>query len=299
MNIKSILAITDFSTAAEHGLERAALIAARHQAKLRVIYGAEVPNLAFSDPFARLQQRGRQLARRHAILVEVIGHTTSMLDDVVKHARSANLLVLDHRRHRALQTFWRGTTLDQLMRRGPCPVLIVKQAPSRWYGRVLIAVDFTVASEELVRIASNFDVESEPELFHSFETFNNAGLRSNTGSGEVMDACRQAPLQDRPDRWFRLSGSLGTVGHRVTSLTGRGAPAREIAAHQDFVRSDLIIVGKNRRSTCVDFLLGNVARRLINWVNSDILVVPHDYQALSSAVAKKRIETMLSGVRLM
>jgi hypothetical protein len=56
-------------------------------------------------------------------------------------------------------------------------------------------------------------------------------------------------------------------------------------------------VGKNRNSTVIDFLFGNVARRLINWVNSDVLVVPHDYHAPSGTVAKERIQTMLNGVR--
>lgn len=126
MSIKAILALTDFSTAAEHGLERAALIAARHQAKLRLIYGADVPNPGLMDSFACLQQCGRQLARRHAITVEAVDHTGDMLNEVVKHAGRANLLVLVPRRHRVLQTFWRGKTLDQLMRRCQCSVRIVK-----------------------------------------------------------------------------------------------------------------------------------------------------------------------------
>lgn len=300
MNIKSILAITDFSTAAEHGLERAALIAARHQAKLRIIYGAEVPNLAFSDPFARVQQRGRQLARRHAIMVEAIGHTANMLDDVVQHAHSANLLVLDHRRHRALQTFWRGTTLDQLLRCCQCPVLIVKQAPRARYERLLVAADGTTAeSEKLARYASSFEGESELELFHCLATLSNAGLRSNAGIVEVMTALRHAALPGTQGQSLRFSDSYDTRRNRVMSCAGRVEPAREIAVHQDFVRADLVIVGRNRNSTVVDFLFGNVPRQLINWVNSDVLVVPHEYQGLSSAVAKERIETMLSRVRLM
>ena len=38
MNIQSIFAITDFSTQAEQGLERAALLAHAHDAKLSVMY---------------------------------------------------------------------------------------------------------------------------------------------------------------------------------------------------------------------------------------------------------------------
>ena len=106
-----------------------------------------------------------------------------------------------------------------------------------------------------------------------------AGRIPNTGSVEMMTAYRQAALQDTQDRSIRFSDSFDTRRNRVTSLAGRSEPAREIAVHQDFVHSDLVIVGKYRSSTFVDFLFGNVARRLINWVDSDVLVVPHDYHA--------------------
>lgn len=296
MNIESILAVTDFSTAAEHGLERAALIAVRHQAKLRIIYGAEVPNPGLADPSSRLRQRGRQLARRHSIMVEVLEHTENMLDDLVKQARSANLLVLDHRRHRTLQVFWRGTTLDQLLRRCRCPILVVKQKPCERYERMLVAVNFTVESEKLVRYASSLDADSELELFHSFEALYGAGLHANKGSREAIMEYRKVARQGAADRSLRISDFFDTRRNRVTSLVGSSDPAREIAMHQSFIRSDLVIVGNKRNSALVDLMLGNVAKRLIYWVDSDILVIPHDYQAPTSDVAKERLRTSLYGL---
>lgn len=297
MNIESILAVTNFSTTAEHGLERAALIAVKHQAKLRIIYGAEVFNPGLADPSARLRQRGRQLARRHSIKVEVLEHIENMLDDLVNHARSANLLVLDHRRHRTMQTLWRGTTLDQLLRRCRCPILVVKQIPCERYERVLVAVDFTVESEKLVRYASSLDAESELELFHSFEALDKAGLRANEGSQQVITAYRRMAGQGAADRSLRMSEFFGVRRNRVTSLVGRSDSAREIAVHQSFIHSDLVIVGNRRRSAFVDFLSGNVAKRLMDWVDSDIVVFPHDYQAPTSAVAKERLQTPLCKLR--
>ena len=297
MNIKSILAVTDFSTAAEHGLERAALIAVRHQAKLRIIYGAEVPNPGLADPASRLRQRGRQLARRHSIKVEVLEHTESMLDDLVKQARSANLLVLDHRRHRTLHTFWRGTTLDQLLRRCRCPILVVTQKPCERYERMLVAVNFTVESEKLVRYASSLDAESELELFHSFDALYGAGLRANKDSRDAMSEYRKVARQGAPDRSLRVSDFFDTRRNRVTSLVDSSSdPAREIAMHQSFIRSDLVVVGNKRNSALVDLMLGNVAKRLLYWVDSDILVIPHDYQAPTSDVAKERLRTPLHGL---
>ena len=298
MNIKSILAVTDFSMAAEQGLERAALLAARHQAKLRIIYGAEVPNLGLADPMARLQQRGRQLARRHSTPVEVIGNTSNMLDDLLRHARSANLLVVDHRNERSLSAFWRGTTLDQLLRRCPCPILIVKQEPQENYKRIMVAIDGTVQPQRLVQFASGVEVHSELEVFHSFEALNIPGSNDGAQSNDALRLHRRAARPDGLRRAIRFSDYFETRRNRVTSLTGRRSePAREIAAHQNFAQSDLIVVGNQRRSTLADFLFGNVAGRLANLASSDVLVFPHDYQAPSGALATDRIRTLLNRQR--
>ena len=72
MRLQTILALTDFSAQAEHGLERAAMLAATHNARLRILYGAETPNPKFVDSFARLEQRARQLARRHGVQVVAV-----------------------------------------------------------------------------------------------------------------------------------------------------------------------------------------------------------------------------------
>jgi nucleotide-binding universal stress UspA family protein len=293
MRIHSILALTDFSTPAEHALDRAALLAVRHRARLRIMYADEVPNLRFSDPFARLQQRARQLARRHGIAAEALAHSGGMVDAIVRHAARADLLVLDPRHHRVAYAFWRGTTLDQLMRRCPCPVLVVKQAPSRPYRHLLVAVDFTPESKKLVRYASGFEGESALELFHAFNTFDESGVRSDAGSTEAMQAYRQAVLQDTQNRLIQFSDSLDTRRNRASVADGFAEPARQIAVHQDFVRSDLVIVGKRRDSTLVDFVFGSVARRVVSLVGCDVLVVSHDYQAPSGAAAKRRMQSLL------
>lgn len=208
MSFKSILALTDFSTSAEDALDRAGLLAARRRASLRIMYADEVPSLKFSDPFARLQQRARQLARRHCIAVEALPHSGDMIEAIVLQAARADLLVLDHRQHRSPQAFWRGTTLDQLMRRCPCPVLVVKQAPSGPYGHILLDVDLTPESKELVRYASGSDVESAVEYFHALSTFSEPGTRSDLvvvgqyGSTTLVDFL------------------FGSVARRVVSLAG-------------------------------------------------------------------------------
>ena len=293
MTLHSILALTDFSTPAEHALDRAALLAARHRASLRIMYADEVPSLRFTDPFARLQQRARQLARRHGIAAQALAHSGDMVDAIVRHAARADVLVLDPRPHRAKHAFWRGTTLDQLMRRCPCPVLVVKQAPPRPYREVLVAVDFTPESRELVRYASGFERESALELFHALNTDIEPGVRAGGVSAEAMKAYRQAVLQDAQERLIRFSNSLDTRRNRASLAAGRAEPASHIAVHQAFTGSDLVIVGKRRSPALVDFVLGSVARRVVSRAGCDVLVVGHDHQAPTGAAARHRMQSLL------
>ncbi|MEP6589288.1 MAG: universal stress protein [Polaromonas sp.] len=215
MHLHSILAITDFSTQAEHGLDRAALVAAAHQAKLRVLYFTESATHGFLYPDGRLAQRARQLARRHDITVDAVTRSCNSLNDIVKEAGSADLLVVDERRQRTLTSLWRGTEVAQLLRRCPCPVLVVKQAPSKHYSSMLIATDFTAESLALVRYCSGFDINSELELFHARRTINNANPSLAKASVERETAFRQEAHRLLKGRLFELTDSFDTRLSRV------------------------------------------------------------------------------------
>lgn len=292
MNIQSIFAITDFSTEAEQALERAAMLAHTHQAKLYVMYATEVSNPKFSDPFARLEQRSRQLARRHQICVKAVARTGGMVDDILKQCSRSNLLVLDQRTHREPWLFWQGSTLDQLLRDSPCPVLIVKQPPVQTYGRLLVAVDFTQASKELVRHASSLALDAELELFHTANGADSAWSQPKLMSSEAVNAFRQKAHRGARDRLFRFTDASTTRRNRVSSVAGRGEPARQTVVQQEASQADLIVVGKERSFTITDFLLGSFAQRLTQWANCDVMVVPNDYEAHTGATAATRIQAL-------
>lgn len=283
MPLKIILALTDFSTASEHSLERAAQLAVEHQAELRILYAAEQPDRKFLDPLARLQQRGRQLGRRHDISVQALSHSDCVLDDALEHAADADLLVLDQRLHRHLLKFWRGTTLDHLIRHCECPILVVKQASNIPYEKTLVAIDFSAESTNLVRYASRFGRDSELELFNASTRVSENRLDQAGGRSALMKAYRQAAFQNSHARQLRLSNSFDTRRNRVDTVAGGEDTVRQIAVHQDASRADLVVVGQARRSPLLDLLYSSVARQLIPVVQSDILVVSENWTAAPAA----------------
>ena len=277
MRLKTIVALTDFSAQAEHSLERAALMARAHEAQLRILYGAEVPHPKFDDPFARLEQRGRQIARRYGITTVAVSGSGDLLADTLEQARQADLLVLDHRAHRAWPRFWRGSTVEQVINRSVCPVLVVQQPPRGAYEQILVAVDFSEVSRSLVRYASGFETGAAMELFHAVDSRAKARLRCAEATLSLVRSYRRLALKNAQDRLFRITDSFDARRNRVGTLKGRSDPVLQTTVQQESTNADLVVVGKARRPLFVDWLLGSMARRLIGGVDCDVLVVPHDY----------------------
>lgn len=276
MTFDSILALTDFTTQSEHALDRAALLAGQHNAPLRLIHFAEEPHRFFSDPIARLSQRARQLTRRHGIRAVALERNPVTLDDVMQECHSASLLVMGPLWQRNWKTFYRGTTLDQFVHDSPCPVLVVKQAAGRTYEQVLVAVDLTPRSRDLIAYARRFASPSALQLFHAIDTIEESKLRSADVSFEAIRANRLDSRQHAKDRLMQLTRALGMAGSAMAFDVGNGDPAYQTAVQQQATRAELVVVGKRRVSTLTRFFTGSVAQRLAKWAESDVLVVPFD-----------------------
>ena len=277
MTIQSILALTDFSSHAENSLERAARIASNHQASLVLMYSAEEPNAKLVDPLTRLAQRARQLARRYNIQVEALNRSGEVPADVVAQARHADLLVLDHRRHRHWSRFWRSTVLDHLLQRCHCPILVVKTTPAQPYTRVLVSVNLNTAARALVRYANGFEATAELELFHAVTGYTSSRLRMADVSTEAIAAYEQTTHIQTTQQILKLTDSFDTRRNRVMSAIGQGDPARQAAVQQEAINADLIVVGKRQHAPWLDLLFESTSQRLLRWASSDILVVPHGY----------------------
>lgn len=276
MTFDAILALTDFTTQSEHALDRAALLAGQHNAPLRLIHFAEEPHRFFTDPIARLSQRARQLTRRHGIRVQALERCPVTPEEVFQESLSASLLVMGPLWQRHWKTFYRGTTLDQFVHGSPCPVLVVKQMATRTYEQVLVAVDLSPRSRELIGYARQFASPSALKLFHTIDTIEESKLRSADVSFDAILANRLDSRQQAKDRLMQLTRTLGAGGNAMAFDVGNGDPAYQTAVQQQATRAELVVVGKRRTSALARFLTGSVAQRLAKWAESDVLVVPFD-----------------------
>jgi nucleotide-binding universal stress UspA family protein len=277
MHLQTIVALTDFSAAAEQGLERAALLAASHNARLRILYGTDCPDPKIVDPQARLEQRARQLARRHSIVVKAVARTGDEVSDALVESKNADLLVLDRRVQFSWRDVLRGAPLTRILRGSMCPVLVVQSEPQGAYERLLVEVDFSEASTALMHYAGALDNDAAMELYHALDLREEAQLRSAEASQQAIESYRVESLHSARQRMLSLSDTSDARRNRVDSMVGVGDPARQLAVQQERTGADLVAVGHKRRSALVELLMGSVAQRLVGGIACDVLVFPHDY----------------------
>jgi nucleotide-binding universal stress UspA family protein len=274
MTFDSILAITDFTASSEQALDRAALLASQHGAPLRLIYFAEEAHRFFSDPVARLSQRARQLARRHGIRVHALQRYPMKVEDIVVESRASSLLVVGPVWRRRWTTFFLGTGLDHLVRESGCPVLVVKQAASHGYANVLVAVDLSPRSGDLIAYAREFALPSTVKLFYAIDTVEESRLRMADVTWEAMRANRLDSRHRARERLVQLTSTMQGAESDVSFDVGNGDPAYQAAVEQQASRAELVVVGQRGVSTLARWFMGSVAERLARWAEGDVLVVP-------------------------
>ena len=253
-------------------------IAADHHARLRIHYGTDTPDPKFADPHARLEQRARQLARRHDVAVVAARQGTGdVVADALAATAGADLLVMDRRAHFNWGRLLRGSPWARVLRGSRCPVLIVQNAPKSAYRHVLVAVDFSETAGALVRYAGGLQGEARLELYHAIDRRNEAKLRSAEASMQAIQAYRAEVREQARQKMLPLATALDTRRNRVASVLGAGDPARQLAVQHEASGADLIAVGYQRRPAPVDWLMGSVAVRLVGHVQCDVLVFPRDY----------------------
>ena len=144
INIKTILAPTDFSTHAEHALKYAGELAKNLKAKMYVLHVAEYSNVG-GDPDAsellipnyipELEKKGKdrldQITRRLSE-VGVDAHSVFVAgrayQDIVRVAEElkVDLIVIGTHGRTGFSHLFFGSTAEKVVRLCPCPVLTVK-----------------------------------------------------------------------------------------------------------------------------------------------------------------------------
>lgn len=208
------------------------------------------------------------------------GSPAQVINAVAAERRSDLLLVSTHG-HTGLKRFLLGSTAEAVVRRAPCPVLTVRRRvlarggtpqspPSERINRILVPVDFSAASEAMLRYAVAF-----ARRFRAALLLLHVVDRINVPSRVVYYATRlQLVVQERAIR------QLAEFAERVLpqdleaeQLVLSGTPYDVINQVARRERVDLIIVATRGHGAVKRFFIGGTAGRVVRHAPCPVLVV--------------------------
>jgi nucleotide-binding universal stress UspA family protein len=304
--IRSILVPIDGSVFAEHALPLAMALARRSSAALHLVQ-VHVPVLAIESLNLLDDALDADLRQREAAYLEALagrvrqrvnvpvrtampsGHVPDVLVAEARRSQSDLIVMTTHGRG-PLSRFWLGSVAEEIVRRGPAPVLLrrppegpVDLAVVPTLRRILVPLDGSAAAErvlpEAVAIAGAMSAEFTllqavlpiPVLGYDLGGYAAAGT-------DIAIIERQQA--DARSYLLRVKDWLEARGFRVSARVALGAPApTAILDEAQASTYDLIALHTHARTGLARLLLGSVADKVVRGATCAVLVHRGPYQA--------------------
>ena len=176
-----------------------------------------------------------------------------------------------------------GSIAMHLMRKCPCPVLVMKPGRSRRYSRILAAVDVTPTEAkvntlnakimDLATSLTHLD-QSELHIIHAWNIPYEHFLKESVDESPREIAkwgkkTRKVPKKHLDD--FLKKYTLEKVRHQVHLLKGRASELIPELAQKK--RINLLVMGTLCRTGIPGFFIGNTAEKVLHRVNCSVLTV--------------------------
>ena len=299
MKIARILCPIDFSPFSQRALARAVLVARWFEARITVlhvvlpsIWAGSPEAIASSDLLgdALLAQRqeaasliDRLIASYRAEGVAFDpriedGDASRQITDAAWEL-AADLVVMGTHGHGGFQRLLLGSVTDKVLRRAPCPVLIVGRSATvenegPLFRRVLCAVDLTDASKQTLEIALSLAKENMARvtLLHVLENVpGHAGPERYRRLPEIV-RIREEMLKEAE---AHLRRSVPPEAHALCSVSERveeGTPWREVLRVADAQDSDLIVMGAHSSGALDRAFFGSTVNQVVREARCPVLV---------------------------
>ena len=221
---------------------------------------------------SRLAQRARH-SGPGAELVVRCGRATTVASE---EARSADLAIIGPHRSDAMADALRGTFTERLLSEARRPVLVVRRPGGALYRRLLLAVDGSPATGDVVRMAERLPVPPDGELavVHAHEPPYEA-MMSSVGVGNLSVAGYASASMSLTAAAIHAElqqHSRHPRRYRVMLMDARPATAIREAVKE--IRPDLLVLGTRGHGRFRRALLGSTAHQVLRETECDVLLVP-------------------------
>ena len=278
---------TDLSHRCDRALDRALLVAKAWQAELTVIHALAPPeNVTLfgslsdlpswrraSDPVRKARERIYKDLVREDPSIDIAVHveTGSPAEVVLEGARTtgAELIVTGVARDELLARMFLGDTVDRLIRRSTVPLLIVRDRAFEPYHTMLVATDFSASARVALETAVRFFPDTGISLFHAYDV----PFAGYLGRAEVEKQF-EGFGKDAATKFLAEAGIAPDVARKVTRLIEHGVPEGLLRDYAENSRRHLTVVGTHGGGLLYETLIGSTARKIIDAVPGDVLLVP-------------------------
>lgn len=289
---RTVLVAIDFSPHARAAALRACELARACGAHLRLIHGIQrksgeadpellgaVETELLASPTRELESWRENLAERGArVSAVVVDEDPVELISRQSHAEDVLLVVMGTHGFGGVDRLFLGSVADRALRTAQVPIMLVKESEddaSTRIHRILLATDFSPASEHALRLAIHWarrleaDVEvlhaiQEPEGERDYPRPRDSASRSGHRRANALESLRS------------ILTRTAAAGVRAVADLTYGAPSVEIVKHAARSRADLVVLGLRDPLDPSSLRFGSVTERVLRHVKCSVLIAPSE-----------------------
>jgi nucleotide-binding universal stress UspA family protein len=196
----------------------------------------------------------------------------SVREEILRAAGQSDLLVVGARGGNPLRNALLGSTAERLVQTGRGPILVVKARASRPYREVVVGHDFSDDADSALDMALGIAPHARITLVHAHEMAFEGMLWRGAVPERQRETLRARARSETLAKMHALVASLGKRAERVRYAVGRGYPPRVVLDAARRRDADLIVVGKQGRSTLEELFIGSLTRHILADSRCDVLV---------------------------
>jgi nucleotide-binding universal stress UspA family protein len=292
--LDEILVPVDFSARSRQAVQVSVRLAEEFEAGLHLLYVSEPPSLLPGADLADSSRHSDQATRKGQLALQdlakreipsSIGATLSVRRGKASYAIVTtaaklviDLIVISTHGHSGGRRLLLGSTAEQVIRHGPCPVLVLRrrrlgrlirgQGLMKEIRRVLVPVDFSDASRQALRYAAAFArrMDARLILLHVIAPTSLPGrLGSERAKLELLQRAK-AGLED-------LAKEVAGPGLVTSTRVVAGRVFERIVRMAGEVEPDIIIIGTHGAGGVKRLLIGSTAENVVRHAPCPVLIV--------------------------
>lgn len=279
-----ILLATDLSGRSDRALDRAVQLANTWQIELHVVHVLEeistlpdsrgLPSWRWPpDMAAAVERQIREDIYGPCPELRIHIEEGPVLSSILKVVarEKPDLVVVGGRRPEPFGDL--GKTIDELFRRCPASVLVVKRRPHGPYRKVVVGDDFTPEARHGLEVAVRLFPEAEFALMHAHEIAY-GGMFLNSSLSEAFGEMERATIRES------LAGAAipDDIRGRINTLIEHGAPEAMLSSYVREKAADLTVIGAYERGRLFHAVVKGKGPRIVQAVPGDVLVVRPERQ---------------------